>query len=201
MKLLNSAYGVVEDGDEIFARFLNTNQNACEKSSDYLHRLQVLLNSAVKTNGLNPSDSNRQLFKQFKRGCWDHTLVLQLELKSHETPDFAELLLQLRTEEDIRATKRDRMQLHFGSSRQTPNANTHVVSDITSYADPNTGVLQAYISETESLRKQVAQVQAQLSTKKLKGEKKSKTKAVEDRAVKRLKYLDRKSTRLNSSHL
>ena len=61
-----------------------------------------------------------------------------------------------------------------------PTANMHVVSDITSYADPNTGVLQAYISETESLRKQVAQLQAQLSTKKLKGEKKSKTKAVEN---------------------
>ena len=34
VKLLDSAYGVVEDGDEIFARFLNTNQNAGEKSSD-----------------------------------------------------------------------------------------------------------------------------------------------------------------------
>uniref|UniRef100_A0A8C1SFS8 CCHC-type domain-containing protein n=1 Tax=Cyprinus carpio TaxID=7962 RepID=A0A8C1SFS8_CYPCA len=38
VKLLDSAYGLVEDGEEIFARFLNTHQNTGEKASEYLQR-------------------------------------------------------------------------------------------------------------------------------------------------------------------
>lgn len=34
--LLDSAYATVEDGDELFARFLNNHENAGEKASDYL---------------------------------------------------------------------------------------------------------------------------------------------------------------------
>lgn len=36
VKLIDSAYGLVEDGDEIFARFLSTHQNTGEKASEYL---------------------------------------------------------------------------------------------------------------------------------------------------------------------
>ncbi|KAF7641988.1 hypothetical protein LDENG_00266750 [Lucifuga dentata] len=59
VKLLDSAYGLVEDGEEIFARFLNTNQNPGEKASDYLQRLQVLLNAAVERNGVEQANANR----------------------------------------------------------------------------------------------------------------------------------------------
>lgn len=172
VKLLDSAYGVVEDGEEIFAKFLNTNQNPGEKASEYLQRLQVLLNTAVKRKGIKPKDANRQLLKQFKRGCWDHTLIMQLELKSMKALDFSELLLEVRTEEDRRATKMDRMHRHFGSSKVKPTANTQAVSVVDSFTNPNDGVLQAYISETEKLRKQVAELQTQLSTKKPKRGKK-----------------------------
>ena len=150
LKLLNSAYGVVEDGDEIFARFLNTHQNSGEKASDYLQRLQVLLSTAVKRDGLCQSAASHHLVKQFQRGCWDHTLILQLELKSGTSLDFAELLLQLRTEEDRRAAKLDRMHRHFGASKPKAAMNVHTVPDMSPYTDPNVGVLQAYISETES---------------------------------------------------
>lgn len=94
MKLLDSAYGLVEDGDEIFARFLNTHQNSGEKALEYLQRLQVLFNTAVKSNGVSQSSASHQVIKQFKRGCWDHNLVLQLELKNEQHIGFAELLLQ-----------------------------------------------------------------------------------------------------------
>lgn len=40
------------------------------------------------------------LLKQFKCGCWDLNLIMQLELKPEKHLEFAELLLQLRTEED-----------------------------------------------------------------------------------------------------
>lgn len=98
VKLLDSAYGLVEDGEEIFAGFLNTNQNPDEKTSKYLQRVQAVLSTAVKRKGVSHADADRPLLKQFKLCCWDHAVVLQLELKK-ETPDFAELLLELQTEE------------------------------------------------------------------------------------------------------
>ncbi len=82
VKLLVSAYGLVEDGDEIFARFLNTNQDPGEKASDYLQRLQALLSTAVRRNGVKQSSADRQLLKQFQRGCWDQSLILTLQLES-----------------------------------------------------------------------------------------------------------------------
>lgn len=48
LDLLDSAYATVEDGDEIYAQFLNVNQNSGEKPSNYLQRLQTLLNRIVK---------------------------------------------------------------------------------------------------------------------------------------------------------
>lgn len=54
MRLLGSAYGLVEDGEEIFAKFLNTNQDPGERASGYLQRLQALLSTAMKRNGVRP---------------------------------------------------------------------------------------------------------------------------------------------------
>lgn len=47
LELLNSVFGTVADGDKCFA-FLSTLQNGGEKPSEYLHRLQVVLNTAMK---------------------------------------------------------------------------------------------------------------------------------------------------------
>lgn len=176
MQLLESAYGLVEDGEEVFARFLSTNQNPGEKSSDYLQRLQSLLCTAVKRGGVKRVNTDRHLLKQFKRGCWDHSLVLQLELKNETPPNFAELLLQVRTEEDRKASKHDRMQRHFGSSKTKLSVNVHSVPDV-SLCDSNSNLLQSYISETESLRRQVAQLQMQLNGKKHKKGQKQEFKA------------------------
>lgn len=40
LELLDSAFGTVEDGDELFAKFMSTFQNAGEKPLQFLHRLQ-----------------------------------------------------------------------------------------------------------------------------------------------------------------
>ncbi|XP_057685169.1 zinc finger CCHC domain-containing protein 12-like [Corythoichthys intestinalis] len=176
VQLLDSAYGLVEDGEEVFAKFLNTNQNAGEKASDYLQRLQSLLYTAVKRGGAKEANADRHLLKQFKRGCWDHSLVLQLELKNEIPPNFAELLLQIRTEEDRRASKNDRMQRHLGATETKPFMNVHCVPETSSF-DNNVSLLQSYITETESLRSQVAQIQMQLHRQKHKQEKENESKA------------------------
>ena len=69
LSLLDSAYGIVDDGDELFAKFLNTNQNSGEKPSSYLQRLQAVLSKVVKRGGIATVDIERQLLKQFCRGC------------------------------------------------------------------------------------------------------------------------------------
>ncbi|KAL2080727.1 hypothetical protein ACEWY4_024520 [Coilia grayii] len=115
--ILDSAYGTVENGDELFVKFLNTLQDAGEKPFAYLSRLQKALNQAVQ-RGLPENDLDRQLLKQFCRGCWDNTLInsLQLEQKKKVPPPFSELLLLLWTEEDKQAAKSICMSHHLGLS-------------------------------------------------------------------------------------
>lgn len=168
VKLLDSAYGLVEDGEEIFARFLSTHQNAGEKASDFLQRIQVLLTTAIQRGGVNSPDANRHLLRQFQRGCWDQSLILtlQLELKSETPPDFSDFLLQLRTEEDRRAAKLDRMQRHLGNAKTKSSVHMQLIPEPPSPHDTSASMLQAYMKETEELRKQVVELKMQLSKKK-----------------------------------
>ncbi len=88
LALLDSAYGVTDDGDELFTKFLNTNQDSGEKPSSYLQCLQSILSKVIKRGGMAASDSHHQLLKQFCRGCWNNSLLtsLQLEQKKNSPP-------------------------------------------------------------------------------------------------------------------
>nr|XP_014346965.1 PREDICTED: paraneoplastic antigen Ma1 [Latimeria chalumnae] len=156
----------MEDGDELFTKFLNTLQNTGEKPSEYLQRLQTLLSGVVKRGGIAPDDSNRQLLKQFCRGCWDHSFImkLQLEQKKVSPPSFAELLLLLRAKEDQRASKVCRMKQRLGNSKGKPFSSPHTLyaSFIGDYSSaPPT--LDIPFKETEKLKKQIADLQKQLA--------------------------------------
>lgn len=166
LDLLDSAFAAIGDGDELFAAFLNLNQNAGEKPSDYLHRLQTALNSVVRSNGLAPSESDRQLLRQFCRGCWNNSLIsnLQLEQRKQKPPTFPELLLMLRTEEDRQAAKSSRMRQHLGvtKAKMQPNVQAacnmcFVTSDLPGDNDhiPSAAV--------QPLQKQIAKLQTQVA--------------------------------------
>uniref|UniRef100_A0A3B3Y240 CCHC-type domain-containing protein n=1 Tax=Poecilia mexicana TaxID=48701 RepID=A0A3B3Y240_9TELE len=120
LNILDSAYGTVQDGEELFAKFMVTFQDAGEKPSSYLQRLQVALNLALKRGGVLAKDVNRHLISQFCRGCWDNTLIAELQLKQKKLvpPSFSELLLLLRTEEDREAAKTSWMRQYLGSNKQ-----------------------------------------------------------------------------------
>lgn len=174
VKLLQSAYGLVDDGEEIFARFLSTHQDAGEKASEYIQRLQTLLSTAIRRGGVSEANANRQLYKQFVRGCWDQTLLLTLQqkLRNDPAPKFSELLLELRTEEERRSLKVDRMQRHLGGFKAKPLAQFHGIPDPTPTTNQDTDLMQKYISETENLRKQVAELKLQLTEKRAQRRKK-----------------------------
>lgn len=159
LKLLDSAFGTVEDGEELFVRFMNTLQDHGEKPSAYLLRLQVAVNHTVRRGGLEPHEVNKQLLKQFYRGCWDDNLLteLQLELKHKEPPTYAELLLLLRTAENRQEVKNTRMKKHFSATK--PKAVSHEQT----VTETNADVRQAQSDSLEELKKQVADLKSQLA--------------------------------------
>ncbi|XP_073789775.1 uncharacterized protein [Danio rerio] len=161
LELLESVYGSVEDGDELLARFMNSFQNNGEKPSTYLHRLQVLLSTAIRRGGIFEEERNRYLLKQFCRGCWDSSLIaeLQLERRKATPPSFAELVVLIRTEEDKNASKEERMRKHLGLNKHYPAPSKFRLS---------AHQISAHQSETQddqtdtSLAKQVCELQAQV---------------------------------------
>lgn len=165
--LLDSAYGTIDDGDELFAKFLNTNQNSGEKPSEYLQRLQTVLSQVVKRGGIATSESERQLLKQFCRGCWNNSLItsLQLEQKKNNPPLFSELLLLLRTEEDRQAAKSSRMRQHLGMPKSKAQSNPLSVGDyVTDDINPETAADRTSPMNAPKLEKQLAKLQAQIAS-------------------------------------
>ncbi|KAI2645727.1 Retrovirus-related Pol polyprotein from transposon opus [Labeo rohita] len=164
LDLLDSAYATVEDGDELFVKFLNTNQNHGEKPSSYLQR-QIALNIILKKKAISDSDANKQLLKQFCRGCWNNNIIstLQLEQKKHHPPTFTEFLLLLRTEEDRIAAKDSRMKQHLGLAKAKALSNTQVTFPLESDGFAASKLVDSSSSAVKQIQKQIADLQAQLA--------------------------------------
>lgn len=160
MKQLDSAYGTVQDGDELYAKFMDTFQDSGEKPSAYLQRLQVVLQHAAKRGGVLEKDIDNRLLNQFCRGCWDNNLIseLQLKQKKHNPPKFTELLLLLRTEEDREAAKTLRMKQHLGPTKQKATTNAQFAN-----TGEETNLCAALTTLTKRLSQQMAAIQQQLS--------------------------------------
>lgn len=150
-----------DDGEELFAKFMNTLQDEGEKPSHYLNRLQV------KRGGVAATEQDEHLLRQFCRGCWDSTVLtgLQLEQRKHNPPSFPEFLLLLRTEEDRQAAKAARMKQHLGAPNQ--RAATHLQCACT-YEEKSTTSQQNnpkvdILCDTQNLKIQVAGLQSQIA--------------------------------------
>lgn len=166
LDVLDSAYATVEDGDELFAQFLNVNQNSGERPS-YLQRLQTILNRVVKMKTISPQDSDKQLLKQFRRGCWNNALItaLQLEQRKDNPPTFPELLLLLRTEEDKQTAKANRMKQHLGFQKPKAQAGAQVhdvyLSDTAEY-DLSASIATPPLA-VQQIQRQIVELQAQIA--------------------------------------
>lgn len=174
LEILDSAFSTVEDGDDLFAKYLNTMQDSGEKPSTYLQRLQVMLNTTFRRGGVAASELDRQLLRQFVRGCWDNTLIseLQLEQKKQNPPTFAELLLLLRTAEDRRASKASRMKHHLSASK--PKVSSHYQGICVQYdEESSTSQSLSPSSEIQDMKRQIADLQTQLARVTQKGPRKS----------------------------
>lgn len=165
LELLESAFGTVEDGDELFAKFMSTFQDAGEKPSQFLHRLQKVLSTAIKRGGVSAADRDRHLLKQFCRGCWDNALIteLQLEQKRKNPPAFSDLLLLLRIEEDKQSIKAVRMNQHLGAAKHSATPPRRVVTNLHSISAACSAVKH---DEVEDLKRQVVELQNQIASMK-----------------------------------
>lgn len=158
LHVLDSAYATVEDGEELFAKFLNTLQDHGEKPSSYLQRLQLVLSTVVKRGGIPAAETNKYLLKQFCRGCWDNTVInkLQLEQKKDQPPPFSDLLFMLRTEEDRQMAKETLMKKHIPSVKHRANLQTHSTSACSCGNSSDKSAL-------DELREQMLKLQSQMS--------------------------------------
>ncbi|XP_038125367.1 zinc finger CCHC domain-containing protein 12-like [Cyprinodon tularosa] len=159
---LDSAFGVVEDGEELFTTFLGSNQNSGEKPSAFLNRLHSLLTKVISRVGASAVNFNELLLKQFIRGCWDQSLIISLQLEARKDlpPPFPELLLQLRTEEDRRSAKLDRMKKHLGATKAAAHA--HSVLSMPSFDQTPLATPIPTDSETVKLEQKVTELTKQV---------------------------------------
>ncbi|XP_067239007.1 paraneoplastic antigen Ma1-like [Chanodichthys erythropterus] len=184
LSLLDSAYASVEDGDKLFAKFLNTNQNAGEKASAYLQRLQSALSNVIRRGGMAVADMDHQLLKQFCRGCWNNSLIssLQLEHRKSNPLPFSEFLLLIRTEEDKEAAKSLRMKQHLGLPKAKVQSHLQSVECCTDEIDTFQNVSSSS-PITKRMQKQIAELQMQLATlRATKNEQRAKLKMMEKSA-------------------
>lgn len=166
LTLLDSAYAMVEDGDELFARFLNTNQNLGEKASDYCQRLYNTLSLVIRRKRIAPAEADKQLLRQFIRGCWDSQLLnsLQLEQRRSHPPPFSEIPRLLCTEEEKLASKAARMKQHFGITKTKALSHSQItgipVMDNTYLDSSSTDITTNLMEQIAKLTAQVSQLQA-----------------------------------------
>ena len=159
LRVLDSAFGTAQDGEELNAQYLSLLQNPGERPSSYLQRLQLMLTTVVKRRGIPAAEMNKHLLRQFLRGCWDNTIItkLQLEQQKSSPPPFSELLLLLRTEEDRQQAKDSLMKKHIGSGSSKQRVN------IQSQSACSCGHTSSSSDELKELKEQMRQLQRQMS--------------------------------------
>ncbi|KAL7856791.1 hypothetical protein SRHO_G00156900 [Serrasalmus rhombeus] len=163
---LDNAYGNVTGGEELYIQFLETHQNNGERVSEYLRRLQTLLQEVIERNGVSRGDADSQLLKQFLRGCWDDHLIDTLHLKdlitdpSKSIPTFSEMLLKIRTYEKESHLKEMRRKRHLGVPSTKVHAKTHMTPDDPKYSSSDSSALDA-CTRTQ-LEERIRQLEAEI---------------------------------------
>lgn len=159
---LESAFGVVEDRAicDILGFKPEFWGEALCLSTVYL---QTLLTKAISRGGVLPAEVDKYLLRQFCRGCWDQSLIIGLQLEHRKTspPSFPELLLLLRTEEDRRAAKMDRMKKHLRNTKAA--ASVHSVLSLPVFDEEPIATLFKKPDASSKLEREVAELQEQVA--------------------------------------
>lgn len=149
---LDTVFGPVLDGGDLFVKFLTTNQESKEGTGEYLIRLYTMGLKVVQHNKLTLQDLSKYVLEQFARGSHDEQLLdkLKVEERVHEgrIPEYSSFLLEVRTAEAKRTEKRLRLKANGTSKSEV------AVAKACSSSDPVT-------EELRSLRQELAKLKAQ----------------------------------------
>lgn len=74
----------------------------------------------MQHGGVLSTEISKHLLKQFCRGCWENSLLIELKLEQKKDlpPTFVELNTMLRVEENKHASRSVQMKQQMGSSKQ-----------------------------------------------------------------------------------
>ncbi|XP_046700515.1 paraneoplastic antigen Ma2-like [Silurus meridionalis] len=109
IEVLEHAFGTAETGDDLYFAFRSLQQQAGEKLSDFLRRLEQSLNKVVQKGGLPPAYADKTRLEQLLQGAIASDLMLvnlRLRERKANPPTFLELLKEIREEEEYEASRR-----------------------------------------------------------------------------------------------
>ncbi len=144
VELLKVQFGGLRDGEDLLIEFHQHIQQPNESAADFLSSLFVELGEVQNNGGIDVSDMEKTLLKQFIRGSSDEELLTKLRLddKLNDPPSFPEFICLVRKEENRRIEKRLRAKKLARSQQVNPSAD----------------------SELEQLRKELAEMKVQLAS-------------------------------------
>ncbi|CAI5657555.1 unnamed protein product [Oreochromis niloticus] len=103
VEALESSFGSLESGEDLYLAFRSLGQQRGEKLSDFLRRLERSLTKVVQRGGLPSHQVDRARIDQLIRGATEsEIMLLQLRIRERkeEPPTFLKLLSEIREEED-----------------------------------------------------------------------------------------------------
>ncbi len=151
--VLESAFGTTEDAADLMLKFRSTYQNEGEKLSAYILRLDRMLHSMLRKNGIEYSALNHLRMQQIVRGALSSDLVamrLRMTHKLCAPPSFNELMKEVREEENM---------VNSRSSLQS-NVAMSVVSSAKKESSANTNLAD---SEVEKLKREIRGLKNEVS--------------------------------------
>ena len=158
VEALRKAYGVVKDGNDLYAEFRDTYQVDTESPSEFLVRLNGILQQVVQQGGLDEQRIDWSRLDQFLRGCLfkdDIITDLGLRGRKEDPPSFVDLLQMLRAEESRRAERDRRRKMN------TTPSNPQKAVKVQQQAAKKPHRLEQQVAD---LRKQLAVLQARSNT-------------------------------------
>lgn len=109
LEILESTFGTSETGEDLYFTFRQLCQQPNEKLSEFLRRMERVLNKVVKKGGLQSATANQARIDQLiKGGTRSDLMMLNLRLRERRQnpPPFLQLLNEIRHEEEHEASRR-----------------------------------------------------------------------------------------------
>lgn len=106
LEALAHAFGRNEGSEDVYCKFLSTRQQKGEKLSDYVQRLEKLLQRAVLRGAVTVRQMDQTRLAQIVRGAqYQNAILLHLRLRERQgnPPSYSQLIKEVREEEERQA--------------------------------------------------------------------------------------------------